>query len=85
MLQPRVILLLLVAAEDANVGDGGIQKQVQNGVAEGDGAASDTGVSVCKHVWLSLGSFQQECQLMFIYEATGRGLAVLRTISTALA
>ena len=38
---PHVVLLLLVAGEDADLADVGLQETPQHGVAEGAGAAGD--------------------------------------------
>jgi hypothetical protein len=47
--QPHVVLLLLVAAENANLADVGRQKAAQHGVAKGTGTASDKEGFITKH------------------------------------
>lgn len=39
--QPHIVLLLLVARKDADLADAGIEEAIQDGVAEGAGAAGD--------------------------------------------
>jgi len=39
--QPHVVLFLLIAGEDADLADVGIEEAVQDGIAEGAGAAGN--------------------------------------------
>ena len=50
VLVAHVVLFLLVAAEDADLADVGVQKATQDGVAKAAGAAGDEQGFVFKHI-----------------------------------